>query len=32
MSDGQSVVLDVEYGKAGAVSLLLDVYSRSVSA
>jgi acetyl esterase len=32
MSDNPSAVLDVEYGTAGSVSLLLDVYSRSVSA
>ena len=32
MSNAQSVVHDVEYGKAGAVSLLLDIYSSEVSA
>lgn len=32
MSNGQSAVQDVEYGKVGPVSLLLDVYSREVSA
>ncbi|MDO9396417.1 MAG: alpha/beta hydrolase [Herbiconiux sp.] len=32
MSDTQSAVIDVEYGRVGEVSLLLDVYSRSVSA
>ena len=32
MSVDQPAVLDVEYGTAGSVSLLLDVYSRSASA
>ena len=31
MTDTPSITSDVQYGTAGAVSLLLDVYSRSVS-
>ena len=30
--DKQSTVRDIEYGTAGSVSLLLDVYSRDISA